>query len=157
VIVTGICCVFALLRQVDVRDTVGCGDSFASAIVLGYISGRSEQATLTLANAVGAATATGTGAGRNVASRAKVGPSVRFPMIGKALGQEWIAVCIGCLSLATACIAGTITMQVEQLLRLGLAQSPADMQPGGATSGQQLVEALDMLTAAQHAQHAAAV
>ncbi len=51
-----------------VGDTVGCGDSFAAAIVLGYIRGYDIPATMALANAVGAATAMGTGAGTNVAS-----------------------------------------------------------------------------------------
>ena len=54
--------------QVTVADTVGCGDSFAAACVLGYISQAAPQQLLTLANAVGAATATGIGAGRNVAT-----------------------------------------------------------------------------------------
>ena len=54
--------------QVPVSDTVGCGDSFAAAIVLGYVKGHSVPATMALANAVGAATAMGTGAGTNVAS-----------------------------------------------------------------------------------------
>ena len=58
--------------QVQVQDTVGCGDSFASAIVLGYIARHPIPATLALANAVGAATATGRGAGRNVATAEKV-------------------------------------------------------------------------------------
>ena len=53
---------------VDVEDTVGCGDSFAAAVVLGYIrrSDTDIATTLKLANAVGAATATRRGAGRNV-------------------------------------------------------------------------------------------
>lgn len=46
-----------ILMQVPVTDTVGCGDSFAAAIALGYTRGRSTDATLALANAVGAATA----------------------------------------------------------------------------------------------------
>ena len=54
--------------QVPVGDTVGCGDSFAAAIVMGYIRGYDIPATMALANAVGAATAMGTGAGTNVAS-----------------------------------------------------------------------------------------
>ena len=54
--------------QVEVQDTVGCGDSFAAAIVLGYIRSHDIPATLVLANAVGAATAMGRGAGTNVAS-----------------------------------------------------------------------------------------
>lgn len=54
--------------QVPVGDTVGCGDSFAAAIVMGYIRGYDVPATMALANAVGAATAMGTGAGTNVAS-----------------------------------------------------------------------------------------
>ncbi|GAB4820018.1 hypothetical protein N2152v2_007064 [Parachlorella kessleri] len=51
----------------DVRDTVGCGDSFAAAVVLGYTREHSIPAVMALANAVGAATAMGSGAGRNVA------------------------------------------------------------------------------------------
>jgi len=54
--------------KVEVQDTVGCGDSFAAAIVLGYIRSHDIPATLVLANAVGAATAMGRGAGTNVAS-----------------------------------------------------------------------------------------
>jgi hypothetical protein len=67
---TDCCCVFLcshLPLQVDVKDTVGCGDSFAAAIVLGYTRTHDVHATLLLANAVGAATATGRGAGTNVA------------------------------------------------------------------------------------------
>ena len=59
---------FAPGIKVDVQDTVGCGDSFASAIVLGFIRGYGIYSTLALANAVGAATAMGRGAGRNVAN-----------------------------------------------------------------------------------------
>lgn len=58
--------------KVEVLDTVGCGDSFASAVVLGFINGCDIHSTLMLANAVGAATATGRGAGRNVASPSQV-------------------------------------------------------------------------------------
>mmetsp|Transcript_2991 Transcript_2991/g.7381 ORF Transcript_2991/g.7381 Transcript_2991/m.7381 type:complete len:416 (-) Transcript_2991:319-1566(-) len=58
--------------QVEVQDTVGCGDSFASAVVLGYINKYSIPSTLALANAVGAATAMGRGAGRNVARAERV-------------------------------------------------------------------------------------
>ena len=54
--------------QVPVGDTVGCGDSFAAAIVMGYIRNYDIPSTMALANAVGAATAMGTGAGTNVAS-----------------------------------------------------------------------------------------
>ncbi|KAL4422697.1 hypothetical protein ABPG75_008894 [Micractinium tetrahymenae] len=53
--------------RVDVRDTVGCGDSFAAAVVLGFTRGHSIPAVMALASAVGAATAMGQGAGRNVA------------------------------------------------------------------------------------------
>ncbi|KAG2496877.1 hypothetical protein HYH03_005276 [Edaphochlamys debaryana] len=53
--------------KVEVVDTVGCGDSFAAAIVMGYINRWPADVTLALANAVGGATATGRGAGRNVA------------------------------------------------------------------------------------------
>lgn len=49
--------------QVPVADTVGCGDSFAAAVVMCYTRGHSIPAMLALANAVGAATAMGKGAG----------------------------------------------------------------------------------------------
>ncbi|XP_062080722.1 fructokinase-1 [Humulus lupulus] len=58
--------------KVDVVDTVGCGDSFVSAIAFGFINGLPMVNTLSIANAVGAATAMGCGAGRNVASLEKV-------------------------------------------------------------------------------------
>ena len=73
-----------------VRDTVGCGDSAAAAIVLGYLNIERArrrdmkdtvldyvsnstlldmlEETLTLATTIGAATAMGDGAGRNVAT-----------------------------------------------------------------------------------------
>ena len=51
-----------------VADTVGCGDSFAAAIVMGYTRRHSIPALLTLANAVGAATAMGEGAGGYLSS-----------------------------------------------------------------------------------------
>lgn len=75
---------------VPVRDTVGCGDSAAAAIVLGYLNIERArrrdmkdtvlnyvsnstlldmlEETLTLATTIGAATAMGDGAGRNVAT-----------------------------------------------------------------------------------------
>lgn len=58
--------------KVNVMDTVGCGDSFVAAIAYGYIHNMPLVHTLTIANAVGAATATGCGAGRNVANLQKV-------------------------------------------------------------------------------------
>ena len=58
--------------QVSVQDTVGCGDSFAAGIVLGYIQKQPLEPVLALSNAVGAATATSMGAGRNVASATTV-------------------------------------------------------------------------------------
>lgn len=69
--------------QVDVEDTVGCGDSFAAAVVLGYINGHELPPVMALANAVGAATATGAGAGRNVAN----------PQTVKKLLTDQISVC----------------------------------------------------------------
>ena len=60
------------LLQVAVQDTVGCGDSFAAGIVLGYIQKQPLEPVLALSNAVGAATATSMGAGRNVASATTV-------------------------------------------------------------------------------------
>lgn len=63
---------YAPALKVDVADTVGCGDSFAAAIVVGYINLMPMITTLVLANAVGGATAMGCGAGRNVATKEKV-------------------------------------------------------------------------------------
>lgn len=53
-------------------DTVGCGDSFVAAIAYGFIHNMPMVNTLAIANAVGAATAMGCGAGRNVATLDKV-------------------------------------------------------------------------------------
>ncbi|XP_065861013.1 fructokinase-1 [Euphorbia lathyris] len=58
--------------KVDIIDTVGCGDSFVAAVAFGFIHKLSLLNTLTIANAVGAATAMGCGAGRNVATMEKV-------------------------------------------------------------------------------------
>jgi hypothetical protein len=62
--------------KVEVEDTVGCGDSFAAAIALGFgLCKRGEadiESTLALAGAVGAATAMGVGAGRKVADVSRV-------------------------------------------------------------------------------------
>lgn len=58
--------------MVKVIDTVGCGDSFVAAIAFGFIHNMPMVSTLTVANAVGAATAMGCGAGRNVANLGQV-------------------------------------------------------------------------------------
>lgn len=58
--------------EVKVSDTVGCGDSFAAAAALGFIESYDLEGVLQLANAVGAATAMGRGAGRNVANAQEV-------------------------------------------------------------------------------------
>ncbi|KAL9239722.1 hypothetical protein vseg_014016 [Gypsophila vaccaria] len=57
--------------KVKVIDTVGCGDSFVGAVAFGFVHGLPRTHTLAIANAVGAATATGCGAGRNVACFSK--------------------------------------------------------------------------------------
>ncbi|CAA7395229.1 unnamed protein product [Spirodela intermedia] len=72
VLVTKSCVFCAPAFEVNVFDTVGCGDSFTAAIAFGYLQNMPEIEMLALANAVGAATATGCGAGRNVANRDKV-------------------------------------------------------------------------------------
>lgn len=58
--------------KVNIVDSVGCGDSFVAAIAYGFIHNLPMVNTLAFANAVGAATAMGCGAGRNVASLEKV-------------------------------------------------------------------------------------
>lgn len=56
--------------QVDVVDTVGAGDSFAAAFIAGRLRGGSLQQAATLANAMGAMTATQRGAGTRIPERA---------------------------------------------------------------------------------------
>ncbi|KAI4349428.1 hypothetical protein L6164_010018 [Bauhinia variegata] len=58
--------------KVGVVDTVGCGDSFVAAVAYSFIHKLPMVNTLAIANAVGAATAMGCGAGRNVATLDKV-------------------------------------------------------------------------------------
>ncbi|KAK2648676.1 hypothetical protein Ddye_016165 [Dipteronia dyeriana] len=58
--------------KVNVTDTVGCGDSFVAAVAFGFIHNLPTVNTLAIANAVGAATAMGCGAGRNVATLMQV-------------------------------------------------------------------------------------
>jgi hypothetical protein len=67
-------------------DTVGCGDSFTAAIAFGFLHDLPAVSTL---NAVGAATATGCGAGRNVAYLDKVLQLLREANLNEAnLNEE---------------------------------------------------------------------
>lgn len=59
------------MLQVTIIDTVGCGDSFVAAVAFGFVHKMPMIHTLAIANAVGAATAMGCGAGRNVATFTK--------------------------------------------------------------------------------------
>uniref|UniRef100_A0A2P2Q3T2 Carbohydrate kinase PfkB domain-containing protein n=1 Tax=Rhizophora mucronata TaxID=61149 RepID=A0A2P2Q3T2_RHIMU len=70
VTMTSISCAPAF--KVNVIDTVGCGDSFVAAVAFGFIHNMPLVNTLAIANAVGAATAMGCGAGRNVATLDRV-------------------------------------------------------------------------------------
>ncbi|XP_057964670.1 fructokinase-1 isoform X2 [Malania oleifera] len=63
--------------KVNVIDTVGCGDSFVAAVAFGFIHNMPMVNTLAVANAVGAATAMGCGAGRNVANLEQVTKIIR--------------------------------------------------------------------------------
>ena len=60
-------------------DIVGCGDSFVAAIAFGFIHNIPLVTTLAFANAVGAATAMGCGAGRNVATLKQVVELMEHP------------------------------------------------------------------------------
>lgn len=77
-----------IIHDTQVQDTVGCGDSFAAAIVLGFTRGYSVEATLALANAVGAATATGRGAGTNVAGTRAWDNKHGIMRIGQCVGMR---------------------------------------------------------------------
>lgn len=86
--------------QVPVADTVGCGDSFAAAVVLGYIQRHPLEPVLALSNAVGAATATASGAGRNVASADTVRRLLAQQAQGSApgvTGKQFLALVMLCL------------------------------------------------------------
>ncbi|XP_057825659.2 uncharacterized protein LOC131037517 isoform X1 [Cryptomeria japonica] len=80
---------YAPAFKVHVADTVGCGDSFASAIVMGYINSMPLITTLALANAVGGATAMGCGAGRNVATFEKVTELLSSPKLQSTCEDYW--------------------------------------------------------------------
>lgn len=67
----------------NIVDSVGCGDSFVAAIAYGFIHNLPMVNTLAIANAVGAATAMGCGAGRNVASLEKVVNILRSPNLNE--------------------------------------------------------------------------
>ena len=91
--------------QVDVIDTVGCGDSFVAAIAYGYIHNMPLVNTLTIANAVGAATAMGCGAGRSVATLENVKHLLKSSTLNEdsefwtdILGKNVVAQEITCLS-----------------------------------------------------------
>lgn len=74
--------------KVSVIDTVGCGDSFVAAIAFGFIHNMPMLSLLALANAVGAATAMGCGAGRNVATLEKVIEIMKVANLNED-GQFW--------------------------------------------------------------------
>jgi sugar/nucleoside kinase (ribokinase family) len=57
---------------VSVQDTSGAGDSFDAVVIYGYLHGWSPQRTGQFANAIGAATVSKLGAGRQVATLAEV-------------------------------------------------------------------------------------
>jgi sugar/nucleoside kinase (ribokinase family) len=57
---------------VDAKDPIGAGDSFAAGIIFGMLNGLSPEQSGRLANAIGAATASKIGAGRNVARKEEV-------------------------------------------------------------------------------------
>ncbi|GLU03629.1 hypothetical protein SLE2022_208180 [Rubroshorea leprosula] len=69
--------------QVKVIDTVGCGDSFVAAVAFGFIHDIPLISTLAIANAVGAATAMGSGAGRNVATLKQVTELIKAPNLNE--------------------------------------------------------------------------
>ena len=64
--------VFHEAYEVNLVDSVGCGDSFDAALLLGRMRGLSVQSSLRLACAAGAATAEGRGAGRNVGTLSRM-------------------------------------------------------------------------------------
>lgn len=57
---------------VTVQDTSGAGDSFDAGVIYGYLHGWPPERTGRFANAIGAATVSKLGAGRQVATRAEI-------------------------------------------------------------------------------------
>ena len=82
---------------------MGCGDSFAAAVVLGFTRGHSIPAVMALANAVGAATAMGQGAGRHVASSRQVQALLQGAAAGCSDGRHSEA-----LSLLNSSLMGSL-------------------------------------------------
>ena len=134
--------------QVDVKDTVGCGDSFAAAVALGFTRGHSAEATLALANAVGAATATGRGAPCSLAGMLRTAcwnSCLRHPPPGLtrllACGQQqpcasgykvvWSSY-IPLLSIRTG--AGRSVARAEMVLSLLEAQAAGQAEIAGSAS-----------------------
>ena len=69
---------------VTVQDTSGAGDSFDAGVICGYLHGWSPARTGRFANAIGAATVSKLGAGRQVATRAEIealGVEVDIPQL----------------------------------------------------------------------------
>ncbi|KAL5068121.1 hypothetical protein RYX36_019008 [Vicia faba] len=83
ILITTSSIVCAPAYKVNIVDSVGCGDSFVAAIAFGFIHNLPMVNTLAIANAVGAATAMGCGAGRNVASLEKVVDILRSPKLNE--------------------------------------------------------------------------
>ena len=82
--------VFQESYPIDLVDSVGCGDSFDAALLLGRMRRSGARATLRLACAAGAATAEGHGAGRNVGT-----PTRMRELVAQKYGSEEMAAVFG--------------------------------------------------------------
>ncbi|KAL6660162.1 hypothetical protein ACP70R_002285 [Stipagrostis hirtigluma subsp. patula] len=116
--------------KITVVDTVGCGDSFTAAIAFGFLHNLPAVHTLTLANAVGAATATGCGAGRNVAHLDKVLELLREANINEE-DTAWSELIDGsCLSPEVSVLSRTaINGFSERLVHVPICTVVSDLLP----------------------------
>ena len=94
--------------QVNIADTVGCGDSFLAAAALGWLREAEPHALLTLCNAVGAATAKGAGAGRQVRPYPQrlVAPFTLCTAVGAAAGRHFKLIAEACVFWSQRSAAG---------------------------------------------------
>lgn len=85
--------VFQEAYPVELVDSVGCGDSFDAALLLGRMRRSGARASLRLACAAGAATAEGHGAGRNVGTLARM-----RDLVAQKYGSEEMAAVFGAVA-----------------------------------------------------------
>lgn len=114
--------------KVNIIDTVGCGDSFVAAVAFGFIHDLPLSYTLALANAVGAATATGCGAGRNVASLGKVQELLKESNLNED-GKFWDEVLNDSVNCRDVTVLSMVVNGYSQVNRVSLQKVVSEVLP----------------------------